>query len=97
MESACNFTKINTPPWVFFTFFKLYKWYQIAQRTTTELLISQIMFMIDRALDYVITPQNLLLILSEFKRINQFLFLLKSMGNLCFSADFRGNGNQLFR
>ena len=21
--SACNFTKINTPPWVFFTFFKL--------------------------------------------------------------------------
>ena len=31
---ACNFTKINTPPWVFFTFFELYKWYQIAQRTT---------------------------------------------------------------
>ena len=26
---ASNFTKINTPPWVFFTFFKLYKWYQI--------------------------------------------------------------------
>ena len=32
--SACNFSKINTPPWVFFMFFKLYKWYQIAQRTT---------------------------------------------------------------
>ena len=31
---ACNFTKINTPPWVFFTFLKLYKWYQITQRTT---------------------------------------------------------------
>ena len=31
---ACNFTKINTPPWAFFTFFKLYKWYQIAQRIT---------------------------------------------------------------
>ena len=28
-----NFTKINTPPWVFFTIFKLYKWYQMAQRT----------------------------------------------------------------
>ena len=26
--------KINTPPWVFFTIFKLYKWYQIAQSTT---------------------------------------------------------------
>ena len=31
---ACNFTKINTPPWVFFMLFKLYKWYQIAQRIT---------------------------------------------------------------
>ena len=30
----CNFTKSNTPPWVFFTFFKLYKWYQIAQNIT---------------------------------------------------------------
>ena len=26
--------KINTPPWIFFTFFKLYKWYQIALRIT---------------------------------------------------------------
>ena len=33
---ACNFTKINTPPWVFFTFFELYKWYQIAQRITNS-------------------------------------------------------------
>ena len=32
--SACNFNKSNTPPWVFFTFFKLCKWYQIAQRIT---------------------------------------------------------------
>ena len=31
---AYNFTKINTPPCVFFTLLKLYKWYQIAQRTT---------------------------------------------------------------
>ena len=31
---ACKFAKINTPTWVFFTFFKLYKWYQIAQCTT---------------------------------------------------------------
>ena len=28
---ACNYTKSNTPLWVFFTFFKLYKWYQIPQ------------------------------------------------------------------
>ena len=31
---ACNFTKSNTPSRVFFTFFKLYKWYQIAQSIT---------------------------------------------------------------
>ena len=30
--STCNFTKSSFPPWVFITFFKLYKWYQIAQR-----------------------------------------------------------------
>ena len=27
---VAGFTKSNTPPWVFFTFFKLHKWYQIA-------------------------------------------------------------------
>ena len=26
-SKACNFTKINTPPWVLFTFFKLCTWY----------------------------------------------------------------------
>ena len=31
---ACHFTKSNTPPWVFFMFFKLKKWYQIAKRIT---------------------------------------------------------------
>ena len=31
---AYNFTNINTPPCVFFTFLKLYKWYQIAQCIT---------------------------------------------------------------
>ena len=28
---ACNFTKSKTPPWVFFTFLKLCKWYQVAK------------------------------------------------------------------
>ena len=31
---ACNLTKSNIPPWLFLTFFKLYKWYRIAQRIT---------------------------------------------------------------
>ena len=29
-----NFTKSSTPLWVFFMFFELYKWYQIAQDIT---------------------------------------------------------------
>ena len=36
MLLACNFTKIITPPWVFFTIFKLYKCYQMAQNTYPE-------------------------------------------------------------
>ena len=35
---ACNFSKSNSSPWVFFTFYKLYKWYQIKQRTTNKRL-----------------------------------------------------------
>ena len=30
-DLACNFTKSNTPWWVFFTFLKWCKWYQILQ------------------------------------------------------------------
>ena len=30
---ACNFAKSDTPPRVFFMFFKLCEWYQIAQRS----------------------------------------------------------------
>ena len=33
-ESACNFTKSNNRPRVFFMFLKLYNWYQIAQSVT---------------------------------------------------------------
>ena len=31
---SVTFSKSNTPPWVFFTLFKLYKWYQMMQRIT---------------------------------------------------------------
>ena len=37
----CTFTKSNTLPWVFFTIFKLYKWYQLAQCITHEILYSK--------------------------------------------------------
>ena len=31
---ACNFTKSNTPPWVFFMFLKLYRLYQMVEIIT---------------------------------------------------------------
>ena len=42
---ACNFIfiKINTPPWVFLKFFKLYEWYQIAQRNAFRVLSNILM------------------------------------------------------
>ena len=40
--SRCNFTKSNASPSVFFTFFKLYKWYKIAQCTTYSFLQKQL-------------------------------------------------------
>ena len=39
---ACNFSKSNTSPWVFFTFYRLSKWYQIAQRTTNKRLWNEL-------------------------------------------------------
>ena len=34
VRKPATFTKVNTPPFLFFTLFKLYKGYQIAQRMT---------------------------------------------------------------
>ena len=39
---VCSFTKSNTPPWMFFTFFKLCKWYQIAQRISCRVSLKQL-------------------------------------------------------
>ena len=39
---AFNFTKSNTPPWVFLTFSQLYKWYQSAH-SVSFCLISHIL------------------------------------------------------
>ena len=39
MEECYFCTKSNTPSWVFLTFLKLYKWYQIAQSVTYALFL----------------------------------------------------------
>ena len=36
--TPCNFTKTNTSPWVFVTLLKFYKWYQIVQSMTYDVL-----------------------------------------------------------
>ena len=33
---SCNSIKSKTPPYVFFTYFKVYKWYQISQSVSCE-------------------------------------------------------------
>ena len=58
----CNFTKRNTPPWVFFTFFKLYKWYQISQSiSTTQNMMDKVINAINFALisNFQITCPNM--------------------------------------
>ena len=43
MHWAWNFTKSSTHPWMFFKYFKLYKWYQIAQSVSyTAFLIPSV-------------------------------------------------------
>ena len=141
----CNFTESNTPPWLFFTFFELHKWYQIAQHTkyqhglingtsgsrgeakilfweskSSNGLILKALFHKRLFLECYFTENNnfswkikeklrkvwstvlkllnfqsliacfrdrlqiSLLILGEFKRINELLFSLKSLENLWF-------------
>ena len=42
LQAFSTFSKSNTLPWVFFTLFKLYKWYQIVQRITCYLNLSEL-------------------------------------------------------
>ena len=49
---ACNFTKINTQPWVFFTFFKLYQ--MVPNRTTHHMFLTYFI----AQCSIFITPKN---------------------------------------
>ena len=69
--SKVNFAKINTPPWVFFTFFKSYKWYQIAQRTTFVIHIYSRFFYTSRHSIHVVNFCQLLPTSSNRTQNNQ--------------------------
>ena len=64
----------NTPPWVFFRFFKLYRWYQIAQRITYMSFSWQ-------KCEVEVNP---------FPASVPVLYPLKTLENLWFSGVFRG-------
>ena len=44
---SLHFSKINTPPWVFFTFFRLYKWYQNVPHLAIKVVFSSKSSIID--------------------------------------------------
>ena len=69
----CNFAKINIPPWVSFTFFKLYKRYQIVQRITNDLdnLASYLQLLEQQKIHYFIFGLKSKLILVLFMRQSQ--------------------------
>ena len=66
---ACNFTKSNTLPWLFFTFFILYEWYQIAQRTTYKetIKVSMLHFEMRKKTKKKLTIYIKVLCLNSFK------------------------------
>ena len=56
--SACNFTRSNTPIWVFFTFLKLYKWYQIAHNITFQFANFSNLFYANDFFLYLLKTEN---------------------------------------
>ena len=74
-SKACNLTKSNTPPLVFLMFFKLYKWYQIAQNITYFSTFSM----------YFFTFVIMFLIIKNSNIMNKTIFLISFFFNLgCF-------------
>ena len=69
LQDSCNFTKSNNPPWVFFTFLKLYKWYQTAQS------VSYVLFFISDKVDLAQLKEQLRNALASVNAIARRLIL----------------------
>ena len=85
IAKACNFSKSNTPSWVFLTFFKLYKCYQIAQCITfTMFTYNRYLTRLCHPTEYLISP-NLQLCGSNASVGNSYftLFHLSNKENVC--------------
>ena len=57
---SCNFTKINTPSWVFFTFFKLCKCFHKSSVSNIQNAIIKVVYQIFKALNNFNTKAKLL-------------------------------------
>ena len=87
IHEACNFNKSNTPPWMFFAFFKLYKWCQIAQSITCRrLTITKLWSLLLPTLQYSVVLRRGL---THFRRTFPFYIprkCQKTSGFLAFSG-----------
>ena len=68
LVKLCNFTKINTSPWIFFTFLKFYTWYKIAQRKKRKLSKKSHVVHKNRASE---TPELITVVGARDRSVNQ--------------------------
>ena len=83
---ACNFTKSNTPPWVFFTFFKLHKWYQIAQSITYVRKITKLILQLNnkKELGPISMPVSILIVnVNDLSGLHSHIINLSFKEGLC--------------
>ena len=90
-------TESNTPPWVLFTFFKLYKWYQIAQCITYECLSATVY---PRSLYHLFSKDSASLVFAQFsissivrwpysgQQVENLWFLGLQIAGKCISSTF---------
>ena len=71
---ACNFTKSQNPPWVFYTFLKLCKWYQMAQ---SVLYIYWFLYECSNDLLQMKVKVSKMLIMYLWLFLNSFYFFMK--------------------
>ena len=92
-HEACNFTKINIIPRDFFTFFKLYKWYQIAQSNIIcRVPQGSVLFLILRKLS-IAYIENLAWVITNVTKLNKIPLLQKRSVCVVFNEDCRSKEN----
>ena len=94
MAGLRNSCRLTTPPWLFYSFFKLYEWYQIAQRITYSLIIVALSHYVINNIFYYFMAHNLfrifiicLYILSIHCFSYLFIYLITNEKNSCIPTE----------